>query len=112
MTFSVSKKQIPAGNPNYYSKGFRNMIENYLPALKKINSTRIVQLKDSDRVNWIGDFYGLLLTMDISQDLFWITARLNGLHSPADFDGTLREIYIPSSSTLDAELQKYITTTF
>lgn len=111
MAMKISKKQIPLGNVNYYSVGFRNMIENYLPILKKLNSTIIIQIKDIDRYRFRGDLYSLLVELDQPQDLFWIIMRLNNMHSTCDFNPSIKELYIPNRSILDAELQKYITTT-
>jgi hypothetical protein len=111
MAMKISKKQISLGNTNYYSKGFRNMIENYLPVLKKLNSTIAIPIRDIDRYRFVGDLYALLIDLNQPQDLFWIIMRLNDMHSPMDFNKDIRELLIPSKSVLDVELQKFITVT-
>jgi len=97
---SVSTLQIPVGEPNFFSKGFRQLIEDHIFALRSDTTTQIVTLKAQDENKYIGDFYGLLLTYNITQDMFWITMRVNNLHSPTDYSGDLKYILKPSRSII------------
>ena len=108
---SINKLQIPVGNTLFYSTAFRNLIENYLSVLKQIPSTTTIPLTEGQQYQYQGNFYGLLVSLNIPQDLHWITLRLNGLLSPFDFTGDLPNLLVPSKDTLNQELTKLLTVT-
>ena len=49
-----------------------------------------VDVNESNK--YIGDFYGLLLTMGVPSELLYVTTVLNGLASSAEFDGRFYNI--------------------
>lgn len=100
--------QIPVGNVNCYSPGFRNLIENHLIFLRNRTSTINTPIEAIVENKYKGDFYQLLLYLGIDQDLFWITLRLNNLHNPLDYSGNLGTILIPADSTIKDLLAIFI----
>ena len=110
MSFSISALQISPGEVNVYSSGFRNLIENHLPMLRQDASTTLVSLIPYDEYRYVGDFYSLLHHLKVTQDLFWITLRLNNLHSPINYAGDLQHIVIPSKTKIKSLLTRYINT--
>jgi len=108
MALSISTLQIPIGEVNMYSKGFRNLIENHIALLQVDPSTTQISLNPHDEDKYIGDFYELLQHLEVTQDMFWITMRVNGLHSPLDYQGDLSQILVPSLTTIQNLLTRYI----
>lgn len=108
MSFSVTNLQLNAGEVNYYSQTFRNTIENHLDFFRNDVSTTTLVLDVHDEYKYRGDFYGLLLKNKIHQDMFWITMRVNALHSPIDYDGELKLILVPSTYKINALLSRSI----
>lgn len=108
MALTISGLQIPIGNVNYYSTGFRNLIENHVIYLQTNPTTRIVQLLPYDEYKYQGDIYALFYKLGVSQDQWWVTLRVNGLHSPLDYAGNLGTILLPAKSTTDALLTAYL----
>lgn len=108
---SIGKLQIEYGDPYMYSIGFRNLIENHIEFLQNHLSTTYVPLRSHDEIVWRGDFYGLLQTIKVPQNLFWITLRVNGLHSTFDYRGDKEAILIPSLSLVKNLLTRYLNST-
>ena len=107
----LSKLQIDTGDTNYYSPGFRQVIEDHLSWLQKSSSTNQITLSPQAEYKYIGDFYSLLQNIDVNQDMYWITMRLNGLHSPLDYTGDLITILIPARYEVQKLLARFLTTT-
>ena len=106
---SVSTLQISAGNTQFYSVGFRNLIENHIGYLQSLLTTKTVNLNPKKEQIFQGDFYSMLFsTENISQDLFWVTMRLNNLMSPIDYNKVLGSILIPKRSDIESLLNKYL----
>lgn len=111
MAYSLINLQIEYGDPYIYSVGFRNLIENHLNVLRDHNTTTMLPLSSHIEQVWQGDLYGLLNVYGIPQDLFWITMRLNNLHSTTDYNGELGIIYIPSIDHIEKILSTYLNST-
>ena len=107
----INTLQIDSGDSNYYSTGFRQIIEDHLPHLKKSKFTKTVTLNPQSEYKYIGDFYSLLQSLSVQQDLFWITMRVNDLHSPLDYNGDLIEVLLPERYELDSMLTRFLTET-
>ncbi len=102
--------EIPYKNKNIYTPGFRNLIENHLQYLKKEVSTKIINIDAHLEYKNQGDFYGLLIDLKVNVDLFWITMRLNDLHSPADYIPYIKIILVPTNNKITELLTRYINT--
>jgi hypothetical protein len=109
MTLSISRLQIDAGDVNYYTPAIRQMIEDLRSRIVTSASTSTVEITLDLEYRFRGDFYKLLQQMKYPQDMFWIIMRINGLHSPIDYDGNLGTLLVPSRHTLDTLVQKYMT---
>lgn len=110
MALTISALQIPMGESNVNSVGFRNLLENHIGLLQKDISTQQITLNPHDEHKWTGDLYGLLIQLSISQDLWWLTLRLNDLHSPIDYQGNLKVLLVPSINTVQVLLTRYLNT--
>ena len=110
MTLSVSRFQLPMGQVNVNSSGFRNLIENHVLYLQTSVNTKILILDPADEDKWQGDFYGLLNKLGITQDMWWITMRVNNLYSPVDYSGDLGQIYSPGIVDITTLLSRYLAT--
>ena len=106
MAFSLSALQLTMSEVNMNSASFRNLIENHLALLRTHSTTTLVTLNKHDEYKFTGDFYQLLHTVNVTQDLWWIILRLNGLHSPLDYTGELIQILIPSMSKIKTLLTR------
>jgi hypothetical protein len=110
MSFTVNGDQVPIGEINFYSDGFRNLFENHIPFLKNDLSTKKVFIAPHDEVKYIGDLYGMLQSSNVSQDLWWCTMRLNGLHSPISYNGDLGFFLLPSRTKLEELARRFLNT--
>lgn len=99
---TLSLYQVPTGNTDYYSQAFRNLIEDHKNYLLNHSLTKQIPLTPNAEDIYTGDFYQLLQSLRIEQDLWWIIMRLNGLHSPLDYTGNLGNIYVPDASVINS----------
>lgn len=111
MTLTVSGDQIDTGEYNFYSVGFRQLIEDHLQYIQNHPTTNRFNLDPNDEYRFSGDFSQLLRNLNYKQDLFWIIMRLNGLHSYVDYAGNLGTIIIPYRPTLVNLLTLYLNST-
>jgi len=107
---SLSKLKIPHNDPNYYTDGFRNLIENHLLYLRNHVTTRLIKVDSWLEYKYKGDFYGLLLDLKINQDLHWITMRVNHLHSPIEYTPYISQLLEPTTVTVNELLSRYMNT--
>ena len=110
MTQPIQRLQIDIGETHLFSMGFRNLIENHLPFLRSHTSTIEKNISPHSGYTWVGDYYGLLLSLDIPHDLLWITLRMNGYTSPGDYDGNNLVVLVPSQAQISKMLTRYTNT--
>lgn len=107
MTMSVISLQERPLEINYFSAGFRAIIEDHLQILRNTAKLHTVEVSGFQELKYQGDFYGLLRDMGIDHDYHWITLRLNDLHSPMDYQGNLVNIKIPKIDYIKFLLRRY-----
>lgn len=110
MTLKISGLQIDPGETALASPGFRKLIEDHKLILRNDISTRIVDLSLHDEHKYVGDFYQLLMTLKVPQDMFWINLHINGLASPLDYNGKMLTILIADRNIILNLLKKYLNT--
>lgn len=96
--------------PDYYynRSEFRNIIEDHLQILKIKGRKIPLQVTPFQETKYRGDFYGLLHSINIPIELHWITMRINGLHSPMDYQGNIIELIGPDAVYINLLLQRYM----
>lgn len=107
---SVSNLQTNVGNTNYYSAGFRTLIEDHLSYIRKHNSTRIIQLEAIKELVYRGSFFSLLDYLKISQDLWWIVMRVNGIHNETNYLEPITHLILPDRSLINVLNQRFMNT--
>jgi hypothetical protein len=108
MTLTLMSK-LPRYDKVFFDPGFMSTMESHLAYLASHQSTTTVQL-DPLRVQvHLGDFYGMLSEIGIEQNLHWIIARLNGMHSPSEFDETVTSVLVPDRAVIDRIRISYAT---
>lgn len=72
----------------------RNTLEYFIPQIKAngILQLETVSLSVADRFR--GDYFGLLASLNVGEDLYWITMRVNGITGPDVYDGVATEIML------------------
>lgn len=104
MAMSVMR-EVEFTNESFLSEGFRNIVEDHLDKLKEKSTELIVDFATANR--WTNDLYGLLRQYNVSINLHWITARVNGLYSGSDYDGVAQVILVPDSTAVENLLRLY-----
>lgn len=107
MSLSVSNLQQSLGNSDYHSTAFRNVLEDHLYYLRADGSVRMIDVSPHIQSKYRGDFYGMLTELDIRSHLHWITMRVNGFHSPLEWDKEDGYLLIPDENAMDGLLQRF-----
>lgn len=108
MAMSVMEQANKSSDYYYYREEFRNIIEDHLYILKHKGKKIPVPVTAIQEMKYKGDFYGLLRSLGIPIEFHWITMRINGLHSPMDYQGTLIELIGPDDGYIKLLLQRYM----
>lgn len=109
MTASLNSLSRNSGPSIYYDVGFRNMLEDHLEWLHEHANTQQVEIEDPQIIKHKGDFYGLLTELSIPAHLQWLILRINGFMDPAEYDGSLKLVTVPSDTTVDRLRLRYLT---
>lgn len=99
-----------SGDAVRYTDGWRAMIEDHLPYIRKQISTRLVEVTPILAVAFRFDLAGLLNAMGYSDpDDYFVIMRLNGWHSPTEVDDKCRSLIIPDPSVIKTLTNTYKT---
>lgn len=93
----------------FYDPGFRAEIETHLPLLRNYSKTTVQNIEPSVAYKNENDFVGLLNDIGMSNDMHWITMRLNSMTKPQDYRSNMLSILIPPSDYIDLIRKKYST---
>lgn len=110
MTMSVLRRARDAGEASYQTRLFRRVVEDHLDLIKTraISKTEIPTPQQFGKYR--GDFYGLLIELGVKEQFHWITLRVNGLHSPADYVDENLLISIINPSYIKTIVDKHLST--
>lgn len=110
MTLTVTALQPPLGDRYFSSPGVRQMVEDHISYLQNPSNHKLLQIEPTDTVKYLGDFYGLLISLGIEHDLHWICLRMNGYTATDDYNGSLDLIRVPIRTIIKNLVVRHITT--
>lgn len=100
MALTIASKMAADGGSIYYSPDWLDNVELHLPYLLRQASNQTLPLLDVDAIKYQFDFYGLLRAYSQPPPLHYPILRMNGLHAPTDYDGSLTSIIVPSRQVI------------
>lgn len=95
-------------NANYFTAGFRDMLEDHLQWLIQHPKTTPIMPQGNQITTHRNDFYGLLHSINVPVDYHWIGMRMNGLTSPHEYKGEYIPIIVPDQTVIDDLLARYM----
>lgn len=95
-------------SPKYTCREFQVFVEDHLDYL--IKQSTFTSIGDNRTLKFRNNFYGLLRDMGVASKYWWVYLRVNGYHSPLDYDGALSIREVPTT-ILDKLYQQQRTTT-
>lgn len=107
---SLSQSMGSGGNPIYDDEIFRYVLLNHLSALASREDTAHVHIDQSTADQFYGDFYGLLISLNVPPQLHWISTRINGYTDSNDYDSENLDIYVPPAAEVDRLRNIHMTT--
>ncbi|BDD79890.1 hypothetical protein [Burkholderia phage FLC9] len=103
----INKLSVGLDNLDYYSDGFRNLLEDHYSWLKTQSSTKTVPIDAYLAVRYEFDFYGLLQNQNVPTELHWIVMRLTGYTSPDQMTRDLQSYVLPDPSVISRLYSTY-----
>lgn len=88
------------GDDEYFSDAFNKLIEDHLTELRTKN-VQITDITNAQCAKYTGDFYGLLIDLQIKKVHHYPVLRVNGYLSPADFKGAYNQVILPDFVFID-----------
>jgi hypothetical protein len=71
----------------YCSVAFQKIIEEHLVLIKNSTKNKPKQIDKQKSYVYRGDFYGLLLSMDVPSAYHYVNLRINGYTCPSEYKG-------------------------
>lgn len=85
---TLLNNMVDQGDSIFYTKKYRQMIEDHIPYLKLNRNLTTITLAPLVSFKYAADFYGLLFHLLIPMEYHYMVLRLNNFKSPSDFTGT------------------------
>lgn len=89
-----------AANP-FFEEDFIQVLESHQEYLKRTGNWYYETVDQRYMGTYIGDFYAILQTLQLSPKYHRIIMRLNGFTNPIQYDGQLLKIFIPDTVVID-----------
>jgi hypothetical protein len=96
----INNLALGLNNTDYYSDGFRNLLEDHYSWLKTQSSTKTVPIDGYLAVRYEYDFYGLMQNQNVPIELHWITMRLSGYTSSDQMSRDLQSYILPDPAVI------------
>lgn len=98
-----------SSNP-FYNEDFRRVLDPHLEYLKTAGNVRKDVVINNDYAGQFkGDFYAILMNMNIVPKYHRIIMLANGFTNPIQYDGQIDRILIPDTDIMDNILMVYNT---
>ena len=91
-----------AGNDLYYHPVFRSVIEDHLDYIRNHQDTKTIVIEDGQAYRYENDWEGLMQAIGVPPQLRWVTLRLNGYHTPLDYNRTHITIIVPHLQAVES----------
>jgi len=107
MALSIQSLAKQRGEDVYYNDKYRIMIGQHIEQLRTSTDSQEIAVSEQSANRQLGDFYGLLLELDVLPKYHWIVMAVNGLKQPNEYDGN-NTIIMPSVNEIDRLTQVFL----
>lgn len=107
MTFSIQSLAKQRGEDVYYNDKYRIMIEQHVEQLRTSTDAQEVAVSEQSAIRQLGDFYGLLLELNVLPKYHWIVMVVNGLKQPNEYNGG-NALIMPSVNEIERLTQVFL----
>lgn len=97
---TLLSKMVKAGDSNFYTAKYRQMIEDHLIFLRNHKTNTTVNLLPMVSFKYASDFYGLLFHLTVPMEYHYAMLRLNGFRNPSDFQGDETSIRLVETNVI------------
>ena len=94
----------PSGEAIYFTKKYRQMLEDHLLILRNMSTSSTRQMTDEDLnqlYRYTGDFYGFLKEIGYTAKYHWTIMRMNGFDSRFQLTTDISFLHLPDFDYVD-----------
>lgn len=104
---SINSMLISSDSSTYYSRGFRNVLEDHMTYLRKHPETRVIPVTPMQAHQYEFDMTGLLNELGIPLKMHWVVIRMNHFNSLTEVPADLIQLLLPSENEIIKLKQLY-----
>ena len=97
---TIDNLMLPDGDAVYYTEDFRHVLEDHMPYLRTLQTTKVAPVNPEYAYVYRNDLFSFLTLINIPAYLQWTTMRMNGWMSPSDFTQDTEAIMLPDPGTV------------
>lgn len=105
---SVNDLMTASGPSIYYSDAFRHVLEDHMDLLRRLSSTKTLNVDPSAAYKYEHDLFGFLQMAGISTHLHWVVMRLNKMTSPDEFTIDIGTLMVPDPGVIEKIRQSHM----
>lgn len=109
MSMSVLSMQRGRSQSIVDTDKFRSVIEDHLHYIKSNAISEVVETTGRQSEKFSLDFTGLLIELNVPEDMHWVTMRVNGLHSPADYIDSEENVVLLKPTIIRSIYERHLT---
>lgn len=105
----IDKYSQGLSNLEYYSKGFRNVLEDHMTYLRSHPDTQKREITPSEAYQFENDFYGLMNYKAVPMHFHHLVLRMNNMTNPDQMPPDLTFFLLPEMAVVSRLLSVYKT---
>ncbi len=109
MVTAVNDLAVDPGDPWYYRKGWKAVVEDHLEILRTGSGSTPTVVTDTDRWRYRADFYSYLRDIINIKEryTYYVIMRVNHMYSPLDFGDEHVALIIPPQQAIEKIMNLY-----
>lgn len=103
----INDKSIEEGAPEYYDKGFMDVLEAHMPYLRASKGVRTILVDAREAVVHDGYLNSYLTAAGFEQHKHWVIMRASNMFSPNEFNRNTTYLVLPDFDEINKIRQTY-----
>lgn len=110
MSETLLQRTVNDGDEIYYDSKFRSVLEDHLPIIRNKSATNIVAITPQQGYEFEGDFFSLCKSINVPEELIWLTMRINDMTANHEFSRDISEIILVDIDYLSGIVDRHKST--
>lgn len=98
----INSLETGTSDVSYFTSEYIQLVEDHLTFFSNNNRNTFLDFTEQQGYKFEGDFYGLLIDLNVPKKYHYLVLRMNGLDSSSDFSGNVFIVKIPPLNEVDS----------